>query len=353
MFNHLYVRGLRVLEQAVICVGQDGQKTFFDPIAGRRVPYGSGQQSKRSVLDAMVAVLGEPRSPVTFNVKLTKKLEEQEPWSACDPTFADQLVGGWMRAKGTGKDEDGAVTIRRRGPLSLAAFRPLHPLLGSVTKDVATFDRRDSDGEFSVRVTDANGEIMDDAVVQAWLEANGRSLRNFKFIGELARANGLFVYDVQVDLDRLFLVSLDRYEPEIDLDMIERLEAAGWLRTQDDQHLVCPPERREAIARALAEALVHWRVTSNQSNALSLQATLAVFVARNASKLQVAAGARLSDEGDRPKAIPMIREVEGVESYLSPALEAHIANLPETDVDALDRAVDSLTSIILRDARVA
>ena len=100
--SYLYLRGLRQVDHTVFCVA-NGQKTYYDSVSGRTVPYSSGQQVKHSILDLLSTELQEMRAPVTFNWKLPLKdgkrsLEEGEAWSACDPAFADQLIGGWMKA---------------------------------------------------------------------------------------------------------------------------------------------------------------------------------------------------------------------------------------------------------------
>jgi len=81
---YLYLRGLRQVDHTVFCV-DNGQKTYFDPVFNRRVPYSSGQQVKRSILDEMAGHLNERRAPVTFNFVLStkdgqKSLGQGEPW---------------------------------------------------------------------------------------------------------------------------------------------------------------------------------------------------------------------------------------------------------------------------------
>jgi hypothetical protein len=140
---YIFLRGLRQVDHTVFCVA-DGQKTYRDPLTNTFVPYSSGQQVKRSMLDGMVDELGENRSPVTFNFILAKnkssgktEFGQKEPWSACDPAFADQLIGGWMRAGAAG------APVKRRSPLSISALRPLHPSLAGLAREDITFDRSD------------------------------------------------------------------------------------------------------------------------------------------------------------------------------------------------------------------
>ncbi|MGD9978407.1 MAG: CRISPR-associated protein Cas7, partial [Bacteroidales bacterium] len=119
MNPYIYLRALKHAAHTVFCV-QDGQKTYFDPQFNRVVAYSSGQQVKRSILDALTSNLNVQMAPITFNynVNAKKELENKEPWSPCDPTYIDQLLGGWMRAG------DG-ITVKRRSPLSISAMRPI------------------------------------------------------------------------------------------------------------------------------------------------------------------------------------------------------------------------------------
>ena len=105
MESFIYLRGLRHVEHSVFCV-TNGQKTYWDPIFGQSLPYSSGQQVKRSILDSISENLEQERSPVTFIFK-APALEEGEVLSICDPQYYDQLFGGWMHTaqKEEGKDK--------------------------------------------------------------------------------------------------------------------------------------------------------------------------------------------------------------------------------------------------------
>ena len=106
----IYIRTLKRAEHTVFCVA-DGQKSYYDPQFNRRVPYSSGQQVKRSLIDSLSAALNEVPSPTTFlfDVNTKGELKEGEVYATCDPTYADQLLGGWMKAAKGGKEK----TIKR------------------------------------------------------------------------------------------------------------------------------------------------------------------------------------------------------------------------------------------------
>lgn len=92
----IYLRGLRHAEHTVFGVN-DGQKFYYDPQFGRKMAYSSGQQVKRSVIEA----LNMPFAAITFNWEIDKKekkANQKEPHSPCDPSFTDQLLGGYIMA---------------------------------------------------------------------------------------------------------------------------------------------------------------------------------------------------------------------------------------------------------------
>ncbi len=341
MSPFIYLRALRHADHTVFCV-QDGQKFYYDPQFGRKMAFSSGQQVKRSILDAVTDTLGEPRAPITFNYVLDgskgkQELTQGEPWSPCDPTFADQLLGGWMRA------HSGDLTIKRRSPLSISAMRPLHPLLSTMSNENLTFDRSENPDGNPVRVRNAQNEVLTDDAVQAFLDANSRALPRRHWIPDNSRTSGLFVYDVAVDLRKLFSVSINRHDPELTTETIDKMTADGWQPSANGLRLVAPKSRRDEIIPALANGLIEWRVTSNQARTYSPQETLAVAISDNANKLAGAIRAQLREDSERPNADPVVQPVPGAEVYATLACDGYVTGRLGT-LDALDRAEAELTA---------
>lgn len=341
--SYLYLRGLRQATHTVFCV-QNGQKSYRDPQWGRQMPYSSGQQVKRSVLDAVVAFLDEQRAPITFNKTLKNKqvLEDGEPWSPCDPTYADQLLGGWMRA------QKGGSTIKRRSPLSISAMYPLHPLLSGYAFEDATFDRSDQPERHPVRVVDEKGKEVSPEDLRQFLESNERSLTRRNWIPKLMRTSGLFVYDMAIDLRRLFRVSLAEQDPELSREMIEKLREAGWTTTADGFFLLAPKTQRDRIIPALAHGLIHWRVTSNQSRTFSPQATLALAVSDNANGIAGAIRADLVEkEGSLDQAEPVVEVFDGVQVFTALPAKGYIKGVAAAP-DALEKAREHIETCLNR-----
>lgn len=338
--SFIYLRGLKHAAFTVFCV-ENGQKFYYDPQFNVRVPFSSGQQVKRSVLEKLNDILGVQPSPTEFYFDVDKKgaLKEGEVLSSCDPHYVDQLLGGWMRTPKGGKEK----AVKRRSPLSISAMTPLHPLLSGLPKENISFDRSDRPNAHKVVVRDANGNVLTDEQVCNFLDGNDRSLYR-KWIPDNNRATGLFVYDVAIDLRRLFCVSTNQLEPEITADMVESLKADGWkvVNTAFGECLSMPKEQREQLIPAIADALLDWQITSNQARTFSLMETLAVAVSDNANTLAAAIRAKLIDDNEsKPKARPIIDENAGAKTFIALPCANYIVTETES-ADALVRARQEL-----------
>ena len=341
MNPYIYLRALKHADHTVFCV-QDGQKTYYDSQFNRTVAYSSGQQVKRSILDTLTSNLNVQMAPITFNYNITnkKELENKEPWSPCDPTYVDQLIGGWMRAG------DG-LTIKRRSPLSISAMRPLHPLLVNPNdRENITFDRSDKPDRHPVNVRYEN-KLLTDEEIDVFLEENKRTLPRRNWIPDNTRTGGLFIYDVAIDLRTLFCVSINQHEPELNKETIEKLNSEGWKDSENvfGKCLVMPKEKRDKIIPALANALINWRITSNQARTFSLMETLAIAISDNANTLAGAIRAKLIEEGEKQKAKPIIDETAGADVFITLPCSSYIVTVNES-ADALEKAEQQLIDLM-------
>jgi hypothetical protein len=341
MNPYIYLRALKHAEHTVFCV-QDGQKTYFDPQFNRVVAYSSGQQVKRSILDALTANLNTQMAPITFNYNVTKdkQLENKEPWSPCDPAYIDQLLGGWMRAG------EGMITVKRRSPLSISAMRPIHPLLAGTDKENLTFDRSDKPDRHPVNVR-LGDKLLTDDEIDDFLTTNNRTLPRRNWIPDNVRTGGLFVYDVAIDLRTLFCVSINQHEPELTKEIIEELKTKGWVESENifGRCLVLPKKEREKVIPALASALLNWRITSNQARTFSLMETLAIAISDNANKLAGSIRAKLIDDGEKPKAKPIIDETSGAEIFVTLPCSGYVVTVNES-ADAIEKAEQKLIKLM-------
>jgi hypothetical protein len=358
----IFIRGLKKADHTVFVV-QNGQKTYYDNVFGRYLPYSSGQQVKRSIINSFLAELNTSDAPTQFvfdeETKNNKKsLGEGEVISICDPTYPDQLIGGWMRIVKGGEEKG----LKRRSPLSISALKPLHPLLAGTSRENITFDRSDKPHLHKVVVRDSNGKPLSDEEVDTLLSGTDRSVYR-KWIpdqsGSNARANGLFVYDLVIDLRTLFSVQLSNKEREINDETIVSLKAKGWKESNNvfGKCLVCPESDtlndegktvawgRKTIIESLAKSILNWRITTNQSRTLETQETLAIAISNNANKITAAIRAKLMEEEDKAK--PIIEEkIDGVETFVSLACAGYVATKNE-EVDALDKAELHLISLMM------
>ncbi|UII33151.1 CRISPR-associated protein Cas7 [Fulvivirga ulvae] len=340
--NTIYIRTLKRAEHTVFNVS-DGQKYYYDNQFARRIPFSSGQQVKRSMIDSLCEAINQVPSPTTFLFDVTKQkeLKEGEVYGTCDPAYADQLFGGWMKAAKGGKDR----TLKRRSPLSISAMRALHPLLAGMDTENASFDRSDRPNN-KVIVRDEKGNELSAEDIVTFLEGKDRSLSR-KWIPDNRRATGLFVFDIAIDLRRLFSVSINSFEPEMTDSTIEKLKSEGWVNSENvfGPCLVAPKAIREKWIKGLAHSIINWRITSNQSRTFSLMDTLAIAISDNANLVAGSIRAKLSEE-DSKKADPIIDEhLEGVESFITLQAGGYIQTKGET-ADALKKAEQKLIDLM-------
>jgi hypothetical protein len=341
--NTIYIRTLKRAEHTVFNVS-DGQKYYYDTQFNRRIPFSSGQQVKRSLIDSLCEAINQIPSPTTFlfDVNKQKELEEGEVYATCDPTFADQLFGGWMKAAKGGKER----TLKRRSPLSISAMRALHPLLAGMDSENATFDRSERPNNRVIVRDEKGNELSADEIVR-YLEGKDRSLSR-KWIPNNSRATGLFVFDIAIDLRRLFSVSVNSFEPEMSDSTIEKLRAEGWLESENvfGKSLVAPKALRDKWIPGLAKAIVNWRITSNQSRTFSLMDTLAISISDNANLIAGSIRAKLSEE-DSKKADPIVDEnLKGVNTFITLQAGAFIPTKGEK-ADAIEKAEQRLIELML------
>ncbi|WP_026969630.1 hypothetical protein [Algoriphagus terrigena] len=340
--NTIYIRTLKRAEHTVFNVS-DGQKYYYDTQFNRRIPFSSGQQVKRSLIDALCDAINQAPSPTTFlfDVNKQKELKEGEVYGTCDPTYADQLFGGWMKASKGGTDR----TLKRRSPLSISAMRALHPLLAGMDSENASFDRSDRPNNRVIVRDEKNNELSEEEIV-ALLQGKDRSLSR-KWIPNNSRATGLFVFDIAIDLRRLFSVGVNSFEPEMAESTIGKLKEEGWIESSNvfGPCLVAPKKLRDRWIPGLAHAIINWRITSNQSRTFSLMDTLAVSISDNANLIAGSIRAKLSEEDSR-KADPIVDEsIPGVDTFVTLQAGAFIHTKSEK-VDATSKAEEKLVELM-------
>lgn len=352
----IYFRGLRYAEHTVFGV-ENGQKHYWDSQFNRQMAYSSGQQVKRSVMEGLTTGLNVPFAAITFNWEIKdKKAEMKQPYHPCNPLHVDQLIGGYMRSV------TGDVTIKRRSPLSISAMRPLHPLLGGLEreKEAANFDRKgypanyktsdrveNEKGASNVRVfkTDKKKQVeLSKDELETWLSSNERQLTPHYYKPDsLTRASGLFVYDIAIDLRTLFCVSTNKLEPELFPEIEEKLKAENWIEGENifGKCLICPKDKRKEIIIALAQALINWRITSNQARTFSIMETMAIAISDNANQIGYAIRGELREDVERQQAVPVIDESAKAEIFITPKASHSIVGAIGS-AEALEKAEQSL-----------
>lgn len=358
----IYIRTLKHAEHTVFCVEND-QKSYYDPLTNRSVPYSSGQQIKHSLMMSLCDALGQMPSPITFIsvLKIKDGLKEAEVFSSCDPQYPELLIGGWMKAenkntkkakKSTSNSEsdentkDNASVLKRRSPLSISAMRALHPSLCRLnTESIITYDRSNL-GNSIVIIRDENGKELSNEEVSELLK-NGTRVPTRKLVGSKNRAVGLFVQDIALDLSRLFTVSIKDFDSEVSNETEKKLRSEGWkeINTVYGKSLLAPKAYRERVIPALAHAILNWKIQSNQSRTFSLMETLAVGISENANHIAAAIRPKLSDMEEN-KVLPIVEEnLSTVDMFVTLPAEGYIACNTAT-LDAIEQAETKLISLM-------
>lgn len=338
----IYIRGLKHSDHTVFAV-EKGQKNYWDNQFQRMVAYSGGQQIKRQIIEETLRKMNEKPAPVTFYFE-APKLSEKEVITPADPNYIDQLLGGWMVAQSGGVGR----TIKRRSPLSISALRPLHPLLSGLNEENVSFDRSDRPDLHKVVVKDSNGKVLTDDEITQLLSGSDRSLRR-KWIQGNKRTSGLYVYDVAIDLRTLFSISTNQLEPELSAAMIDSLQDSNWISSENvfGPCLVMPKDKREKVIPAIASSLIDWRIHTNQSRTFSLMETLAVSISDNANQIAGSIRAKLLEDTEKQKAIPIIDDTAGADLFIALPCDGFIAGAHGTPTaldDAKKKIIDYLNS---------
>jgi len=110
--------------------------------------------------------------------------------------------------------------------------------------------------------------------------------------------------------------------------------------------LLAPKELRDKVIPSLANALINWRITSNQSRTFSLMETLVLVVSGNANKLPAAIRAKLIGGSEKPKAKLIVENIDGADVFVTlPAAGYFITEIES--VDALDEAEKGLKEMMV------
>ena len=359
MKNELFIRTLKKVDFTVFCVDAD-QKKYFDKQFGVWLPYSSGQQGKRSIMDNALEQLNLRHAPITYNFKASKKdgksiLEQKEITQPCDPTFFDQLLGGWMSTpskkdeNSTEEEDTDKNAYKRRSPLSISAMTPLHPLLASLTNEPKmTFDRSESNDEL-LNVRDSKGNSMDEESIKNFLETCNSKLTKRKLISGKDRVNGFFKQDIVIDLRKLFRVPVVLNDMEISEETIAKMKEEGWTEVNDafGKALLLPKKYYEQYAEAIAWAIVTWRITSNQSRTFDAMPTLSIAVSNNAYEIPSAIRGEIEEiDGKTKGKLVVDNKYPNTKIFSTNLLKAY-AKDAETSYTAIEDAANYIKKAIL------
>ncbi len=369
--HYIFIRTLKKVDFSVFCVDTD-QKKYYDKLFNVFSPYSSGQQVKRCMMDSILDQMDVNHAPITYNFEVNgDKLEQKEITQPCDPTYYDQLLGGWMSTPSKKNDKkktkkkieisddegmDSSTEVegdkngyKRRSPFSISAMTPLHPLLASlVLEEKMTYDRTESNDE-KIIVRNSGGEILEEEALKDFLSTSNSMLTKRKLISGKNRVNGFFKSDIAIDLRKLFRVPITLYDMEIGLDMIQKLKNEGWVEIKNKygQFLELPAKYHEEVAEAIAWGIVDWKITSNQSRTFDHMPILSIAVSKRADEIVGSMCGELYEIDGKIKSNLVIdNNYPNTNVYSTNILKGYLKDA-ETSYTAIDDAVDTIKRLIL------
>ena len=351
--NNIYIKLLKKANHTVFGVGENGQKLYYDPVHRKKVPYSSGQQVKRCIIDSLVDNLEVDRAEAIMNFSFEgKKIEQKEITELCDPSYPDQLIAGWMLAaskKEKRNDDDGEI-LKRRSPLSISAMTPLHPNLASYYSETVTHDRsQEYNDEMVLRKGDKEEWRNDE--IENFLQEKNKSISKNKWIGYETRANGLFTVDMAIELEKLFTVPIKLFDKEVSKKTEDKLRNDGWesVMIKNIEHLQLPPEKIYEYSDAIAQSLINWLIKSNQSRTYSPMPVISIAISDASFKPSYAIKAdKVRVDGNISARLTIDENVRGVNLYTTPiANEYFFGGEITTNPNAIEDAKEYIEKEII------
>lgn len=325
--NKLYIRGLKLVQGqrfASVKYANDksGMNSTYDPIIGKTVGRMSGDSVKWHVLD-----LTQQHIRYTFYthcryinaivVKEGKTKERLTPdmiMALNNPEFVVALWKGWLYLdpyinKLLSID---AGREKRTGSLEVSDLKPIHGTMASIDRSSTVVNVEKYPGHVETIFYDKLGDNKSPVPVKYEESEELDEIRKKymarhdvyrKFNGtDFETCSGLYSFDINIDLDRLFTV--DRRE--ISDKMWDELIENGWKVIDEENNLVDPaivrqkankyviyrllmPEERHDpkflgrsdCYRGLAYGIVMWKYESQNSRNLDMMPTISISVSDN------------------------------------------------------------------------
>jgi hypothetical protein len=332
MKSKLYIRCLRKANKLKFSVGENGTKTYWDKEFNTNLGYASGQQAKRCIKESMLENLELEHSIIEF--LWNKEGKEGIVKTSADPNDIDQLIFGYMRTD---------INVGKTTAISCGGILPLHPYLASTFKDSGTMDYTESTkSKIMISDIDKNGPVEFETVLDKIAESKLNTFKTSKFLNPEVLINGIYKYDVQIDLGKLFSVDLVRYKKEIDLSIVDSLLEKGWLYNTNKTRLLLPKQKRDEIADAIAKAIVDFELRSNIGRYYESFTTFAVIVSDSPRKLDETIYAEIVDESTRTANL-VVNDYEGL--FTSPLIKEHYFGI-HNDTKTIDNGIEKISELI-------
>lgn len=356
MKNKLTIRMLFGVSHQVFNVDDKGAKTHYDPISRRSYVYGSSNNVKHNIKLEFMDNL-EIESPKTiFNKSLPKpnEIDQEKEKQAGVSTEIDlenpvlSIFGAWDSSPNTEK----YTRVALKSSFLVSEFRPIHTLLSSINKtcgvnvgdynSIVTFSDNNKTYYTPEELAEKNSRYTLESAKK--LFDNTRALNFFQ---ENDTTNGIYYYDVTIDLDTFGKIKLNDIKPTD--NELENLLSNGWeIQTiKREKYLSKSKEYNERLLKEFIKSLFNWDFTSNNSVHGSLKELLRIsFAVNDAATWQQCTMAKLTN--DNVAELVIRDNEEGVYSYNTTLLSKYYLteqNNIATDVNAHKLAQEKMLEV--------
>lgn len=349
MVNKLSIRFLYGVSHQVFNVDSNDSKMHYDPITSLKYVYASSNNVKHNLRKEFVDIWNdtqensiEPLKKVFYSTESEKKQAEVEiKMDIENPILA--LFGAWNSCQTDVKYSQSAA----KSCFNISQFSPIHIFLSKKAKTVGIHSG-DCNSVNGIKTKDNKNNSHYYTTPEELAETTSytaetakekfEQLRALNFFEEKTTANGLYHYDIHIDLDVFGKINLTTFTLTEE-DKAKYL-ANGWEEQtiRGEKYLSKSKEYNQKLFELFIKALFSWDFTSNNSLHGSEKELLRVSCALNDTlRWQQATMAKVVDEEERKAELVLNDEVSNVYSFNTNLLSKYYmteSNGIKTDINA-------------------
>ena len=305
MKNEINLSAVYYVKNQVFNVGENGTKQYFDPIARKKVAYGSATNVKHCLKEEFINILGiEPPKKVFVKTKSKKGDKESENAQGGVSTLIDlknpvnAIFGAWNACQ---RDFGGEkfLQLAIKSALRIGQFAPIHPYLCADNTQCGCHNG-DYNSVLGLKLGDKIYTNIDDipqnTISQKEAKEFFESERKMNFYKLNTTTSGIYRLNIHIEMDKFGLVDL--CQCQLSEEEIGKYLESGFYKylINNKEYLGPSKEDRINLFRALVDALFSWNFQSNNSNCGDEKELLRTTVSHNNAHLwQTATYAEIVD----------------------------------------------------------